>query len=190
MAPSAGGRNVLRSVVVLTVIFSVWASIDTQAQTEGQPGRARRWPGVMVVHSPLLEVLEETWDRSPTFRQQCDELAKARAVVVFQWGATDWQWRARTGIQRQDGVIVATISVPTGSDTVELVAHELHHVIEAVRGFDHKAEADRPGTGVWRIGGGVGEKYETQAAIDAGLQVAKEVQDNKPMSRKGARGSR
>lgn len=190
MAPSAAGRTVLRSIVVLTVTFSVWASIDTQAQTQDQPARARRWPGVLVVHSPLREVLEEMWDRSPTFRQECAELAEARAVVVLQWGATDSQWRARTGMQRRDGVIVATISVPTGSDTVELVAHEVHHVIEAVRGLDHKAEADKPGSGVWRTGNGVREEYETQAAIAAGLQVATEVHDKpRPTSRKGARGS-
>jgi hypothetical protein len=69
---------------------------------------------------------------------------------------------------------VLVVAVPTGSETVELMAHELHHVIECIRGFDHKAEAARRGSGVWRSAGEL-EVYETQAAIDAGRQVAKEL---------------
>jgi hypothetical protein len=87
---------------------------------------------------------------------------------------TDSQARAKTRIHLQDGVIVARVSIPTGPDTIELVAHELHHVLERVRGFDHKAEARKSGSGVWRSDGGR-EVYETQAAIEAGRQATKEV---------------
>jgi hypothetical protein len=132
---------------------------------------------VLIVHSPLLEVLEDAWDRSPTFRQQCEELAEARAVVTLQWGVVNADSRARTRMQPHDGVIVATIFVPTGSDTMELVAHELHHVLEKVRGLDHKAVANGRRSGVWRADGGR-ETYETQAAIDAGRQVVKELRDS------------
>ena len=162
-----------RSVVALTATAIV-VSMEAHAQTTQQPGRVPRWPCVLVVESPLREVLDNAWDRSPTFRRQCDELAAAHAVVVLQWGDTDSLSRAKTRMQRRDGVIVAMVSVPTGSDTVELVAHELHHVLEKVRGLDHKAEARKPRSGVWQSDGGH-EVYETQAAIDAGRQVAKEL---------------
>ena len=177
MALRPGSRNVLRTTAALTGILIVWGSIEPYALTQEQPGRVRRWPGVIVVHSPLLEILEDVWDRSPTFRRQCQELAEAHAVVVVHWGSVDSESHAKTRMRRQDGVIVATISVPTGADTVELVSHELHHVIENVRGLDYKAEADRPRSGVWRSVGRL-ERYETQAAIDAGRQVAKELRDN------------
>jgi hypothetical protein len=162
---------------VLTAAFTVWFSVETRAGTGDQVGVVRRWPNIMIVHSPLREVIEEMWDRSATFRQACVELAEARAVVHFKWDVGDGQSRAKTGMQRRDGVVVAMVSVPTGSDIVELVAHELQHVIEHARGLDYKAEADRPGSGVWRTDGPL-EKYETQAAIDAGRQVAKEVRDS------------
>ncbi len=170
------------SVVALTVTAIVFVSIEALAQTTQQPGRVPRWPCVLVVESPLREVLEDAWDRSPTFRRQCDELAAAHAVVVLQWGDTDSLARAKTRMQQRDGVIVAMVSVPTGSDTVELIAHELHHVLEKVRGLDHKSEARKPGSRVWRSDGGR-EVYETQAAIDAGRQVAKELTDRSALRR-------
>jgi hypothetical protein len=173
MALRVGGCH-LAPVIALTFTFIGGVSTGSHAQTEDQPGRVRRWPCVLIVHSPLLEVLEDVWDRSPTFRRQCDGLAEARAVVVLQWATMNSESRASTHMRRQDGVIVATISVPTGLDTVELVAHELQHVLEGVRGLDHKAEASRSGSGVWRAASAY-ERYETQAAIDAGRQVVKEL---------------
>jgi hypothetical protein len=147
------------------------------AQAPEQPARVPKWPNVLVVpSSPLLEVLEDAWDRSPTFRRQCRELANGRAVVTLRWGTVDSQVRAKTVMERLDGVIVARVSVPTGSETMELVAHELQHVIERIGGLDHKAEANRPRSGVWTVGSGHGS-YETQAAIDAGRRVASELRD-------------
>jgi hypothetical protein len=138
---------------------------------------------VLVVPSPaLVKVLEDAWDRSPTFRTQCDELAAAGAVITLEWGNADSQSRARTAIGRQDGVIVATVRVPTGFETIELVAHELQHVIERIHGLDHSAEATRPRSGVWKAGSGHGS-YETQAAIDTGRRVVDELRNNRSAKR-------
>ena len=49
-----------------------------------------------------------------------------------------------------------------------------NELLERVRGLDHKSEARKTGSGVWRSDGGR-EVYETQAAIDAGRHVAKEL---------------
>jgi hypothetical protein len=176
MASRADVASLSTCAAVITAAFTVCFSVEARAGTGDQAGVARRWPNVMIVHSPLREVIENMWDRSATFRQTCHELAEARAVVHFKWDAGAGQSRAKTDMQRRDGVVVAIVSVPTGPDIVELVAHELQHVIENARGLDYKAEADRRGSGVWRTEGRL-ERYETQAAIDAGRQVAKEVRD-------------
>jgi hypothetical protein len=73
---------------------------------------------------------------------------------------------------RQDGVVVAYVAVPPVEEAVGYVAHELQHVLERIRGVDFAAESKRPGSGVWRAVGG----YETQAAVDAGRQVWREVE--------------
>jgi hypothetical protein len=126
-----------------------------------------------VVKPTLLGAVEDGWMRSATLRRQCDELAAARAVVSLEWGATDSQSHAVTTMNVHDGVVVARARIPPVRDAVVLVAHELQHVLERIRGLDFEAEADRSGSGVWRAFGG----YETQAAIDAGRQVARELRD-------------
>ena len=75
------------------------------------------------------------------------------------------------------------MTIPPVRDAIELVGHELHHVVEHVRGIDLNAAADRPGSGVWRAFGGI----ETQAAIDAGRQVAKEVRAAMRATKTGAK---
>jgi hypothetical protein len=126
-----------------------------------------------VVKPTLLGAIEDGWMRSATLRRQCQELAVARAVVDLEWGSTDSQSHAVTRMDVHDGVVVARARIPPVRDAVALVAHELQHVLERVRGVDFEAEAERPGSGVWRAFGG----YETQEAIDAGRQVARELQD-------------
>ena len=75
----------------------------------------------------------------------------------------------------RDGVVVAWIHIPPVPEAIEHIGHELQHVLEKVRGLDFEAAAERPGSGVWRAFRG----FETQAAIDAGRQVAKEVKDSR-----------
>jgi hypothetical protein len=70
-----------------------------------------------------------------------------------------------------DGVVLAQVSIPPAGDTIELVAHELEHVLEKVEGIDYLAESKRPGSGVREARG----TFETQRAIDAGLQAAQEM---------------
>ena len=159
------------SITLLVSIEGVSGAFSMQ--TEGIRARVPSWPCRLVVKPTLVGVVEDGWEVSATLRRQCEELAAARAVVVLQWGPTDSQSRALSKMDVQDGVVVAQITIPPVSDAIELVAHELQHVLEKVRGLDFKGEAGRPGSGVWRAFGG----YETQAAIDAGRQVAKEARE-------------
>ena len=64
-----------------------------------------------------------------------------------------------------DGVTVARVLVPLNAETVELIAHEFEHVLEYLDGV-----SDRHRSGVT-----LGDGYETERAIKAGLRVAREV---------------
>lgn len=139
---------------------------------DARPARIRPWPCRLIVKPPLLGAIEAAWERSATLQRQCRDLSGARAVVILEWGKTDSQSRAMARIAvDSSGVVVAYVSVPPVSEAIELVAHELEHVIERAHGVDVHAESKRRGSGVWRAYGG----FETQRAIDAGAQVAKEL---------------
>ena len=143
------------------------------AQAGESPVSTSRRPCRLVVKPTLEGVVDDGLERSPTFRRLCDDLAAARAVVALEWGRTDSQSRAISRIDVHDGVVVAVVSIPPVAEAIELVAHELQHVLERTRGLDFEAESKRPGSGVWRAFGG----WETQTAIDVGRQVANEVRE-------------
>ncbi len=139
---------------------------------DARPARIPQWPCRLVLKPPLLGVVEAAWQRSATLQRQCRALAGARAVVVLEWGKTDSQSRAMTRMAVDaGGVVIAYVTIPPVSEAIELVAHELEHVIEKAHGVELDAESKRRGSGVWRAYGG----FETQRAIDAGRQVAKEL---------------
>ena len=175
MARYSGVFGTARHAVSLALSLVVLGSslaVGFAQEGEGQ-ARARRWPCLLVVRPTLDRVVDDGLERSPTFRRQCEELAAARAVVALEWGRTDSQSRAISKMKVQNGVVVAVVSIPPVAEAIELVAHELHHVIERTRGLNFEAESKRADSGVWRAFGG----YETQAAIDAGRQVASEVSE-------------
>ena len=143
-------------------------------------GKVRPWPCRIVVQRPLLQVVDDAWKKSESFRQQCGALAERRAVATLRPG------RARTGslaltklTVADDGVVVGRIEVPLGLDVLEYIAHELEHVLERAEGVDLQAASERTGSGVWRALDG----YETQRATDKGRQVAREVRENSRAAR-------
>jgi hypothetical protein len=173
------GRDVLRCAAVVTAVISstVWVSARSAAQSADTSARVREWPCRLIAKPTLLDVVDDGWRRSATLRRQCEELASARAIVVLEWGAIDSSHASgRMGVH--DGVVIATVIIPQVRDAIELVAHELQHVLERVRGIDFEAEAKRRGSGVRRILGG----YETQSAIETGRQVARELRDTPRLS--------
>jgi hypothetical protein len=155
------------------------ASAMGHASTSGASARPepriRPWPCLLVVRPTLLGVIEDAWQRSPTFRRQCEELAEAGAVVFLAWGTTDSQSQAVTRLRLDEkGVVVAHVVVQPVRHAMELVAHELEHVIEKIEGVDFTVQSARRGSGVWRAHGG----FETRRAIDAGKRVAQELQES------------
>lgn len=97
-------------------------------------------------------------------------------------------WRAKTRIGRTDaGLPAAHAYVRPADNTLELIAHELEHVLEYVDGVKFLLQASTVGSGVSLSAGA----YETRRAIDAGLRVAQEVRNrgagNPPLSKHAER---
>lgn len=178
----SGGDLVRRVLVTVAVSSGSFIAVSAQSlrQPAEKPVRISRWPCRVIAQPPVRKVMEEGWDRSETIRRQCQELATAGAVVVLDWGASDSQSHARTGMAVQGSVVVAEVRIPPLGDTIVLLAHELQHVVEKTRGLDLEAEARRAGSGVWQASGG----FETQAAIDVSQQVAAELRERPGGSRK------
>ena len=165
----------LTGVFLLGLAWAMVGSASTSSEHQlSAPARISPWPCRLVVKPTLLGVVEEGWERSPTFRGQCRELADASSVVVLEWRQPrDSQSRASTQMGTDSaGVVVAMVYVPPVGAAIELVAHELEHVLERARGQDLVVESRRRDSGVWRAFDG----FESQRAIDIGRQVAREVE--------------
>jgi hypothetical protein len=132
-----------------------------------------------VLTSPSYRAfLESMLRKSPMFRRQCERIAAAPSLTVrIHRSTSHWRGRsrARTNIVRQPfGALIATIEIPPMDDDVELVAHEIEHVIEQLDGVDLVSNAARAGSGVDTFH--EGEKvFETLRARRIGLIVAREV---------------
>jgi len=112
-------------------------------------------------------------ERSETFREQCSRIAGTRYLrVVFSVARSLPEGsRAQTTIERyQAGAMVAWVSLKFAEDYVELIPHELEHVIEQIDHVRLSEEAARQEA--WRSRNGA---YETRRAMAVGLRVRQEV---------------
>jgi hypothetical protein len=135
-------------------------------------------PPNLVVPSAFRRIVDSMLRWSPTFRRQCLRIANApRMTVLVDWlypPATD-RARARTTLSTApDGGRQAIVAIRPLDDDVELIAHEIEHVIEQLDEVDLRTLASVPTSGVHRCDGG-GEAFETIRAIRAGLAAADEV---------------
>jgi len=130
-------------------------------------------PANIALSSDLDRVLHDLYDRSPTFRAQCERLAAAENlhVVVRLDSSLPSRCRALTNIRRRGREIHADVHLPPGRALVELVAHEFEHVIEQVEGLNLRVLARTRGSGVREI---ERELFESDRATKAGHVVADE----------------
>jgi hypothetical protein len=103
-------------------------------------------------------------------------IANAPHVTVAS-GGRDRLWDARSRAD-SDGQSrfepYAAIDVPALDDDVELIAHELEHIIEQLDDIDLATAASRTNTGVM-VAAKDQPVFETRRAIQVGLNVAQEV---------------
>lgn len=171
------GREVVASVVLTFVLAGLGhAAPVPPGSPAASAAEPRKWPCRIIVQRPLLQIVESAWDRSRTFRRLCGALAEKGAIAVLQPGVETSQFAARTGLSvTDDGIAVGRVMVPLNTETLQYIAHELEHLLEFAEGLDLSREAEREASRVWRTVNG----FETQRAIDTGLQVAREVAEGR-----------
>ena len=108
------------------------------------------------------------------FRRQCLRLTAAPhlAVVVRMMHPLTGGPRARTQISRADqNRLIASVEINPLGEFMELLAHELEHVIEQLDGIDLAAKAAVANSGVRTCNDGT---FETSRAVRIGTVVALE----------------
>ena len=133
-------------------------------------------PPNLIVLGPYRSLLESMLRRSPTFARQCQRIAGApQLTVTLEVAAvrTTRTQRARTDIARRRGGLRATIVIAQPVHFVELVAHEIEHIIEQLDEIDLASKAALRHTGVEALDND-GRVFETVRAHRVGLRVAAE----------------
>jgi hypothetical protein len=163
------------------------SDLETRTQQTAQYGIVRTYgdvhapaappdvPPNLAMPSGFRPMVESMLRRSATFRRQCLRIALAKDLRVFLRSAPTAQTsgvRARTSLRTTADGVHAVVELVSLHDPVELIAHEIEHVIERLDGVDLRRQAALPGTGVHNGGDGT---YETRRAVRTGLIVAREV---------------
>ena len=123
--------------------------------------------------------VEAIADHSPTFEEQLMRIATAAevgvhvAIVPRVLGA-----RARTRMVRDGERLTAWSEVARLDNVVELLAHEIEHVIEQIERLDLTTGARIAQTGIYSVSVD-GTSFETVRAARAGVTVAREVAGSK-----------
>ena len=163
----------LSAAMLASLSVGVLASAGNAAARGDEAPRAPPPPHV-VIDEALRDRLDQSLPRSATLQRQFAVIAGAMAIVEVRLstGPLTLRHRAEATIKRYDsGYIRARILLPAGADFVELLAHELEHVVEQIEGVDLAALA-RTGDAT-RGSDGV---FETVRARDAGRTAASEVE--------------
>jgi hypothetical protein len=138
-------------------------------------GFAVHLPETIQVADDLRRPVDTMLRRSPAFRSQCRQIARARqlyARVRIDGQLAGRAYRARTTIHRlPSGAIVADIDITPVGDPTEWLAHEFEHLIEQLDGLELMDLARRR-QGVWHS---VDEMFETDRAIQMGRTVLDQV---------------
>ena len=132
-------------------------------------------PRNVELFADLGHVFQRIYERSPTFRAQCERIGEAShlRVRVRLNAALPRSCRAFTTVERYSGGIIrAVVYLPPGSDYAELVGHEFEHLIEQIEGLNLRRLSRLRGSGVREV---ERELFESDRAQAAGRTVYEEV---------------
>jgi hypothetical protein len=160
--------RVWAGAVLCVMLCGVVISADPAQQCEQSV-----LPANIELSRDLARVLLDLYQRSPTFKAQCERLARAEhlQVIVGIDVSLPSRCRALTNIHRRGREIRADVHLPPGSALIELVAHEFEHLLEQVEGLDLRRFARMRGSGVREVHR---ELFETERAIRVGRLVQDE----------------
>jgi hypothetical protein len=173
-APRRTRRRVARAVLVALLFGGSGSAAPATALSDELALVPRN------IHaSPMLLTLMGRMARfSPTFRAQCERIARTSGLVVRMRYAglrDDRPFNARTVVRRhQYGAMIAEVDLYVPLDPVEIVAHEFEHLVEQIQGTDLHELSRQRGSGVIEVRR---NEFETQRAVDAGRRVLAEYGD-------------
>jgi hypothetical protein len=140
------------------------------------------------IEKPLEPIVREMCRRSLTFRRQLIRLADAPGLLVtvaVRPVRTSSDAEAATRFAREDGLLrraQVEISRADIANLVELIAHELEHVLEQLDDVNLTQMAQSPG--VRSLHSERGRYFETARARQIGLDVAAEFNAGSVAARK------
>lgn len=132
-------------------------------------------PPNLVVPESHRNLLRNMWEKSPAFRSQCERIARdpRLTIRIHLFASKARLANASTRLVTKPGAaLIADVYLAQHSRAVELIAHEIEHIIEQLEGIDLIQIARRAPDAVWASADG---EYETRRAIRSGLTVASEV---------------
>jgi hypothetical protein len=181
---SAPGRRRLEcdvrngGVTIVSVLVVSWLSGGTLVRAENAQRDCEQKPNNIEVARTLEPVFAQALAQSPTVQRQCQLIAVSphvRIAVRLQVGRLPGGSRAAATISRYEaGALFAEIRLPVSVSVnlIEMLAHELEHVIEQMEGISLAQLADERRNGVARLADGA---FETRRAQAAGRAAAHEV---------------
>ena len=115
--------------------------------------------------------------RSPTFRRQYARLARSPlvSIVIRADMPAGRRVPALTEMSARGGRVEALVHVTPSTRSVELISHELEHIIEQLDGVNLRAKSRLRASGV-RLTADA-DTFETRRAVLTGERVAREVLD-------------
>jgi len=133
-------------------------------------------PRTITVGPDLQDIVAHMMRESEIFRRQCGLIGRLRwlrvHIVLEEPPNGVRRVRAKSDLARYEfGLITARVRVWSREDAIELIAHELEHVIEVAEGTDYQSLLVRRLV-VWSVDG---TSFETARAIHTGLEVKREV---------------
>jgi hypothetical protein len=137
------------------------------------------FPTNIVVQPELRPVVVELWAGSPTFRAQCQKIGqhrRYRVAIVHDLALNlNRTCRAQCVLRiYSTGFVTARVMVPYNRHAlVELIPHELEHIIEHIDGVNVKRDALRPNSGAYDVGAG---RVETVRATEMGRRARHELE--------------
>lgn len=167
---------VVRWLLVVFVFLSSFPLAAVPARAQAADAAAAQLPSNIQVSALLDPVVVALLRKSPSFRRQCARIADARfariSIVAVPTAREFLSVRARSVITRHlYGALRAVIEIPIAGGQVELIGHELEHVIEQIEGLNLPELARSRDGSVVEVQDGV---YETERAKAAGRAIAAE----------------
>lgn len=161
------------AMLFFALCFSLSTANVARAAPDDERNEPVRLPPNLVVSKSERSLLEKIWRRSATFRRQCERLAEAQWLKVnlsfYPKALAPCGCRALTTVYGSKPVADVRIFQP--SSVIELIGHELEHVLEQIEGVNLRVLVAAQDGRAQRTEHG---HFETERAVLTGRQVRTE----------------